>query len=147
MPAQVPVRARVAGGSAKARRELAAVAAVILLGAAAVWIARGRTAPVARDDSMVAIAAGDFAIGTDEGAAIARPRHTEHVAAFRIERTEVTVAAYQEFVAATRAPAPWSGAAPLGTLPVQRKEHPLAGTEQTAKAFLFLLKEQMKVEK
>ena len=36
---------------------------------------------------------------------------------------------------------------PLGTLRVHRKEHPLAGAEQTARAFLVLLREQQKAEK
>lgn len=36
---------------------------------------------------------------------------------------------------------------PEGTLKIHRREHPLAGAEQTAKAFLALLKEQQKAEK
>jgi hypothetical protein len=36
---------------------------------------------------------------------------------------------------------------PLGTIPVHRGPHPLAGAEQTAKAFRLLLVEQMKAEK
>jgi iron(II)-dependent oxidoreductase len=69
---------------------------------------------------MVTIAAGEYAIGSDSGPPVARPRHLEKISAFRIERTEVTVAAYNEFVVATHAPAPWPGAVPVGTLPVTR---------------------------
>jgi hypothetical protein len=36
---------------------------------------------------------------------------------------------------------------PEGTLKIHRREHPLAGAEQTAKAFLVLLREQLKTEK
>ena len=110
----------IAGRNAKGRRELSAVAIVVLLGAAAVWFTKGRAPPMANDDSMVTIAAGDYTIGGDSGPAIVRPRHVEHVAAFQIERTEVTVSAYAAFVSATRAPAPWPGAVPFATLPVTR---------------------------
>ena len=79
-----------------------------------------RPVPGATDSTMVRIGTGDYVIGSDSGPAIARPRHTEHVMAFKIERTEVTVSAYQSFVTATHVPAPWTGAAPAGSLPVTR---------------------------
>ncbi|HEV8411902.1 MAG TPA: bifunctional serine/threonine-protein kinase/formylglycine-generating enzyme family protein, partial [Gemmatimonadaceae bacterium] len=112
-----------ARSGAKGRREIAAVAGVVLLGVAAVWFMRGRAPAavgIAAAPDMVTIAAGEYAIGSDSGPSVAKPRHMEKVSAFRIERTEVTVAAYNEFVVATHAPAPWPGAVPAGTLPVTR---------------------------
>ncbi len=102
--------------------------ALLTIGLAVWWSGAGRepravaanaaiAAPV-RTDGLVNIAEGDYVVGTDSGPAIARPRHVEHVSAFRIERTEVTTGAYEQFVLATRAPAPWSGATPVATMPV-----------------------------
>ena len=117
---------------ARARRRvalpLAGLATVFMLGSAAWVIAHRRprvTAPPAEpratDGGMVVIPAGDYVIGTDIGDAASSPRHSEHVAAFRIGRTEVTVGDYQQFIAATQAPSPWSQAAPpAARLPVTR---------------------------
>ena len=52
---------------------------------------------------MVRIVAGSYAIGDDRASALARPRHVAAVGAFAIDRTEVTVADYAKYVAATRA--------------------------------------------
>ena len=72
---------------------------------------------VGRDDStMVAIPAGQYTIGG--GTSNARPAHSETVAAFRIDKLEVSVADYNEFVNAGRAVAPWTGPMPDGRLPV-----------------------------
>jgi formylglycine-generating enzyme required for sulfatase activity/tRNA A-37 threonylcarbamoyl transferase component Bud32 len=102
-----------------------AVAAVIVAGVA--WaLTRDRSSRVEQtaaraDTTTVTIAAGEYPIGSDEGPATVRPRHVEHVDAFRIERTEVTVGDYEKFVVATNAPAPWAGAStPLAALPVTR---------------------------
>lgn len=108
------------GGFLTARRATAGIATLLIVGAAAMWWAKGRAGGARADESLVAIPAGDYAIGTDDGPAGARPRHVEHVAAFRLERTEVTVASYAEFVSATKAPAPWPGVMPFPTLPVTR---------------------------
>ena len=107
---------------------LVGLTALFVLGSAAWSIVRGRATAAAvpavvhvADADMVAIAAGDYVIGADAGDESARPRHTEHVAAFRIGRTEVTVGDYQQFIAATQAPSPWSsGARPAARLPVTR---------------------------
>ena len=96
-----------------------AILAAVAAGRAWLWNGR-RAAAAAVDTSMVTIAAGDYAIGTDRGPAISRPRHNERVAAFAIDRTEVTVANYAAYVAANQASAPWAGAMPAGTLPVTR---------------------------
>ncbi|MGR9202257.1 formylglycine-generating enzyme family protein [Rhizobium leguminosarum] len=47
---------------------------------------------------MVTIPAGRFAIGRDNGAGAERPRHEVVLAAFQIDRTEVTNAQYSEFL-------------------------------------------------
>jgi formylglycine-generating enzyme required for sulfatase activity/tRNA A-37 threonylcarbamoyl transferase component Bud32 len=110
---------------------IAAVAAVVVVGTAgALYFANrppanggGVGSPSSAASSaaaMVTIAAGAYPIGTDSGPAFARPRHTEQVAAFRIERTEVTVGAYRAFVSATKASAPWGTIEPDSTLPVTR---------------------------
>src|SRR5947208_14669379 len=55
--------------------------------------------------AMVAVPAGPFLFGSDDGDADERPRHRARTAAFDIDRTEVTRAAYARCVAA-RACAP-----------------------------------------
>ena len=135
--------------AARGRRVALAIGVVAAVSAAAAIGARaligswntpspGAPAPVMVDSGMVVIAAGAYVIGTDSGPALARPRHEERVSGFAIDRTEVTVSAYQAFVTATRAPAPWGGAMPDGALPVTRVpwgdaanycawKHPLGG--------------------
>jgi formylglycine-generating enzyme required for sulfatase activity/tRNA A-37 threonylcarbamoyl transferase component Bud32 len=76
--------------------------------------------PAVSDSGMVVIPAGDYVIGSDDGPAFVRPRHTEHVDAFRIDRTEVTVGDYKRFVIATHAPAPWGRERPGDRMPVTR---------------------------
>jgi formylglycine-generating enzyme required for sulfatase activity/tRNA A-37 threonylcarbamoyl transferase component Bud32 len=113
------------------RRVLGGAAALIVVGVGGWWLMNGRlgagraaevSEATARpvDSAMVSIGGGAYVIGSDSGPPIVRPRHTEHVDAFQIERTEVTVTAYEKYVSATRAPAPWGDAVPLGTLPVTR---------------------------
>jgi formylglycine-generating enzyme required for sulfatase activity/tRNA A-37 threonylcarbamoyl transferase component Bud32 len=70
--------------------------------------------------ALAAIPAGTYVIGAEDGSPYERPRHSLHLDAFRIERTEVTVDAYERFANATGAPRPWSGTQPAGTLPVTR---------------------------
>jgi len=77
-------------------------------------------APLPPATNLATIAAGAYIIGSDAGSPESRPRHTERIAAFTIERTEVTIGAYERFVLATKAPAPWSGARPDSALPVTR---------------------------
>lgn len=100
---------------------------VLALGAAAIAPALRKTptATVAAPLQMVVIPAAAYVIGSnsptaaaDKSPAKASPQHTEHVAAFSIDRTEVTVSAYQAFVDSTGRPTPWKGVAPLGVLPV-----------------------------
>jgi formylglycine-generating enzyme required for sulfatase activity/tRNA A-37 threonylcarbamoyl transferase component Bud32 len=70
------------------------------------------------DTGMVAIPAGVYTIGSDDGPEVARPAHQVQLAAFGIGQREVTVGDYEAFVTAGRAVAPWSGARPDGNLPV-----------------------------
>jgi serine/threonine-protein kinase len=105
---------------------LAATVAVVSLGALGWWTTAGRSAPATPaaplppDAHLIEIPAGSYVIGSDDGSAESRPRHAVSLSAFRIERTEVTTAAYDSFVVATRAPLPWKGARPDGALPVTR---------------------------
>jgi formylglycine-generating enzyme required for sulfatase activity len=55
-------------------------------------------ATMAAARSMVAIPAGTYPIGRDDAAADQRPRHTVTLGAFRIDRTEVTNAAFAEYL-------------------------------------------------
>ena len=114
---------------ARRTRVMIAVGVVAVISAAVAIAARARVAsrsasptivaaPVTTDSGMVIMAAGDYVIGADGGPPLARPRHTEHVASFAIDRTEVTVAAYRAFVSSTNGVPPWAGAIPAGSLPV-----------------------------
>ncbi|HET9423850.1 MAG TPA: bifunctional serine/threonine-protein kinase/formylglycine-generating enzyme family protein [Gemmatimonadaceae bacterium] len=70
------------------------------------------------DRTMVVIPAGNYIIGADRGNAA--PRHTVALGAFRIDRREVTVGEYNDFVTAGRAVAPWGANMPDASLPVTR---------------------------
>jgi formylglycine-generating enzyme required for sulfatase activity/tRNA A-37 threonylcarbamoyl transferase component Bud32 len=97
---------------------VAGVVLAAVAGAAALMGDRSTVPPAAATpSSLVAIPAGQYPVGTDRGLAAARPHHVEQVAAFAIERTEVTVGAYRAFVAATGAPLP-PGTASDPMLPV-----------------------------
>lgn len=52
--------------------------------------------------TMVAVPAGRYRLGRDDGPAIERPAHLVDVQAFRIDRTEVTNAAFAEYLNALR---------------------------------------------
>ena len=64
------------------------------------------TAPLssAANGEMIAIPAGPYPIGRDNGPTNEGPRHEVSLAGFRIDRTEVTNAAYAEFLNALRLP-------------------------------------------
>ncbi len=74
-----------------------------------------RPGPVA-PAGMVVIPGGNYLIGSDDSG-WARPAHRVALAAFAIDRTEVTVGAFGRFVRETNAEAPWS-AVPDSLLPV-----------------------------
>jgi formylglycine-generating enzyme required for sulfatase activity len=101
---------------------------VLALAGGAWWAASRRTtadtavhlAGASADSHLVTIPAGAYVIGSDAAASESRPRHTEQLGAFQIERTEVTTEAYERFVIATKAPVPWKGSRLDGTLPVTR---------------------------
>ena len=70
---------------------------------------------------MVLIPAATYLIGSDNGQDVSRPAHPVPLAAFGIDVHEVTVGAYEPFVQAGLAAAPWgSGSRPDGNLPVTR---------------------------
>ncbi len=117
----------------RATLPLGVAALAIVLAGAAWWMTTGRPArravgsaaqmaeqSAADDVAFVTIAEGEYTIGNDSGPALVRPQHVAHVAGFRLERTEVTVDAYDQLVITKRAPSPWGAVKPLGTLPVTR---------------------------
>ena len=98
---------------------------VVVATAAGAWLAtRGPSLPPppAVPVGMVAIPAGTYRIGSDaDSLARARPEHAVALAAFAIDRTEVTVGAYERYARATNAELPWGRtAAPDSLLPVTR---------------------------
>jgi sulfatase modifying factor 1 len=86
---------------------MAMLGCVILLGCK--WSRATVPSPApAGDEGMVAIPGGVFGMGTDDPGANRdeRPRHPVTVRAFRLDRTEVTVAAFGRCVAAGACPEP-----------------------------------------
>ena len=63
------------------------------------------------DHSVVAIAAGDFVMGSDAGRDDERPQHSVYLDAYEMDRYEVTNAQYRRFLQATgrQPPMYWSG--------------------------------------
>lgn len=57
--------------------------------------------PVSPPESMVKVSAGWFLMGQDEGPRSNRPQHKVYLDAFAIDRTEVTKAAFAEFIQQT----------------------------------------------
>jgi formylglycine-generating enzyme required for sulfatase activity len=106
-----------AGG--RRRLWIGAAGAAVVAVALGTWaLTRHPSAPPAPTvpAGMVVIPAGTYLVGSDaEG--WARPAHHVSLAAFFMDRTEVTVAAYRRFVRATGAEAPWRGE-PDSLLPV-----------------------------
>jgi formylglycine-generating enzyme required for sulfatase activity len=107
----------------RARRRRVAWAAAIGTAVVAVgvgtWVlARSPASPPGpvAPAGMVVIPTGSYLIGSDDSG-WARPAHRVALAAFAMDRTEVTVGAYQRFVRETNAEAPWS-AEPDSLLPV-----------------------------
>jgi formylglycine-generating enzyme required for sulfatase activity len=74
---------------------------------------------------MVIVPGGEFMMGSDEGDAFSRPSHLVSVRPFYIDVTEVTNAAYSEFVKATshEPPAAWTN----GRLRPELSEFPVTG--------------------
>jgi sulfatase modifying factor 1 len=59
------------------------------------------TRPAAVPDGMVRLPGGEFLMGSDHGNPIESPRHSVVLKPFFIDRTDVTVAQFEKFVAAT----------------------------------------------
>jgi formylglycine-generating enzyme required for sulfatase activity len=74
---------------------------------------------------MVAVNVGAYTIGRDGADPLEQPEHKVNLPAFFIDRTEVTNAAYKNFVDTTRhkPPSNWSGA----NFPVGRADFPVTG--------------------
>ena len=100
-----------------------AVLMLALVAAAVAMMARNkRPGPLpptaAVDSTMVNIPAGAYVVGSARG--LAAPLHKVTLPAFRIDRTEVTVGAFNDFVTAGRAVAPWGSSMPDARMPVTR---------------------------
>ncbi|PYT08347.1 MAG: hypothetical protein DMF60_04940 [Acidobacteria bacterium] len=76
-------------------------------------------------EGMVAVAAGAYTIGRDDADRLEQPKHKVDLAAFVIDRTEVTNAAYKKFVDATghKAPTNWTSKG----FPEGRDNYPVTG--------------------
>jgi formylglycine-generating enzyme required for sulfatase activity len=95
-----------------------AAAAVVVVGVAnVIGPVTTPPAPVA-PPGMVAVPAGSYLIGSNDDER-ARPAHRVPVPSFAIDRTEVTVGAYRQFVGRTNAELPWM-TEPDSLLPVTR---------------------------
>jgi len=76
-------------------------------------------------EGMVALVAGNYTIGRDDGDPLEQPEHPADLPAFFIDRAEVTNAAYKAFVDATghKPPSNWTGA----NFPEGRADFPVTG--------------------
>lgn len=72
------------------------------------------------DAGMIALPMGEYLIGDDGGPTSSHPRHAVRLPAFGIDRYEVTIGQYAEYVEASGSPAPWPDSVPNATLPVTR---------------------------
>ncbi len=72
---------------------------------------------------MMLVPAGPFPMGSDDGEADERPRHTVTLPAFYIDRFEVTHEQYARFLEASAHPAPLDW--PAGRLPPKLARHPV----------------------
>ena len=121
---RTPTQARPSLSRSAARRAPVIVAVGTVIVTLLAWTAirgpssKNAQSATALDSGLVRVAAGAYVIGDDRGSALARPRHVDSVGAFAIDRTEVTVATYREYVTAMRAP--WSNAESDGRLPATR---------------------------
>jgi formylglycine-generating enzyme required for sulfatase activity len=74
---------------------------------------------------MVAVPAGAYTVGCDDGDQYAKPSHSVVLGAFLIDRTEVTNSQYQKFISASghQAPDTWLG----GIFPEGKDNFPVTG--------------------
>lgn len=80
------------------------------------------TTPVA-PEGMVYVPGGAYTLGRDDGDPVSRPAHSVTLAAFFIDRTEVTNSEYKKFIDATghKAPSDWRD----GSFPANRDNWPV----------------------
>lgn len=109
---RVPLVTAVAGGVL-----VAGTAAVLLLGTSGTDSEPAVSSNAAVPDGMVLVPGGSYTLGADDGHRWSRPAFTVTVDSFAIDRTEVTVREYADFVRSTGRPAPWSEVAD-STVPV-----------------------------
>lgn len=126
-------------GSSASKRpsSKALIASAFVLGVAAVVVVaammkKGSNTTAAAGPSkanpveMIAILAGTYSIG-ERGTGFASPPYLVTLPAFSIEKTEVTVGAYKEYVVANHGVAPWGDSlSPTTSLPVTRVSWPEA---------------------
>jgi formylglycine-generating enzyme required for sulfatase activity len=79
-----------------------------------------------RTDGMVRIPAGEFLMGSDSGEEDERPAHRVYLAAFAIDRYEVTVAEFAEFMAAQAVEPPFKWAE---ARKANHRDKPVAGVD------------------
>jgi formylglycine-generating enzyme required for sulfatase activity len=84
-----------------------------------------KPAPPPVPEGMVSVNAGTYIVGQDNRDPLEQPQHKVDVAAFFIDRTEVTNAAYKKFVDTTgrKPPSNWTG----GNYPEGRGDAPVTG--------------------
>ena len=90
---------------------LIGVGAVALLVTTGVLVRafNGKPKPAVRPAGMVLVPAGRYAVG----GVVDRPANSVALDSFYIDSTEVTVAAFQQFLDSTRGAAPWRGTPPV----------------------------------
>jgi formylglycine-generating enzyme required for sulfatase activity/tRNA A-37 threonylcarbamoyl transferase component Bud32 len=111
---------------AKKSNALIVAVGAVIVAAAAIALVKARAGTggslargAAVDSQMVVIPEATYVIGSNTGPDVARPAHPVPLAAFGIDRHEVSVGAYEPFVQAGRAAAPWSTpSSPDGKLPI-----------------------------
>jgi len=76
-------------------------------------------------EGMIAITAGAYTIGRDDGEPLEQPKHKVDLPAFYLDRAEVTNAAYKKFIDATghKPPSNWTGK----SFPEGRDDFPVTG--------------------
>lgn len=76
-------------------------------------------------DGMVKIRGGSFIMGYNKGQQDEQPEHTETVEDFYIDRTEVTLQQYNQFITANGYPPPvdWEN----GKMPIGKENYPITG--------------------
>jgi formylglycine-generating enzyme required for sulfatase activity len=110
---------------------LALAGALVLVVAVGALVVRTRTSrgagPAGPPEGMVLVPTGTYTIGRDGGHAVSRPAHQVALAAFYLDRTEVTVGAFRRVAAQTSVGIGWRAPAEADSLlPVTGVTWPMA---------------------